>query len=231
MFIKINSFVANLLASFISIPAKHHLDIPFYSQWESPALVDKILSRKISAKDDPKWKNSGAKSKEEYEYWSWNLCGTACLKMIIAYENKKIPKLFTLARDITRFGGYLPKNKKIIDGLFYKPFIQYLNEVHKRNAMIRNPLSLNRIKLELSKGNFPIVSVSQTIRDEQAPTPSNKTGHLVIITGYDDSTKNLFLNNPSGYYRKSQKNHRISYNDFLKFYSGRGIIVYGKKEN
>lgn len=42
----------------------------YFSQWESPQLVDKILQRSISAIDDPNWKNSGAIDKNEYLNWS-----------------------------------------------------------------------------------------------------------------------------------------------------------------
>ncbi|MEK7571158.1 MAG: hypothetical protein AAB553_02700 [Patescibacteria group bacterium] len=63
-----------------------HKNIPYFSQWESPTLVDTIVRKKISAKDDPRWKNSGAKTKAEYELWSHNTCGMACLKMILAKE-------------------------------------------------------------------------------------------------------------------------------------------------
>src|SRR5581483_419670 len=54
-----------------------HKNVPYYSQWESKQLVGKILSHEISAKEDMKWKNSGAETKEEYELWSFNVCGMA----------------------------------------------------------------------------------------------------------------------------------------------------------
>src|SRR3989338_258315 len=76
----------------VYIPKKEFVvykNVPYFSQWESKDLVNDIINKKISAKDDPLWKKSGAKNKKEYELWSWNGCGMACFKMILAYKFKK----------------------------------------------------------------------------------------------------------------------------------------------
>lgn len=82
-----------------------HDTVPYFSQWESRGLVKQIITGKIDGKDDPKWRESGAESREEYDEWSWNGCGMACLKMILASaQNKTIP-LAALGKMSLRYGS------------------------------------------------------------------------------------------------------------------------------
>src|SRR3972149_7529666 len=74
-------------------------NVPYYSQWESPALVRKIIRDEVSPQEDPLWKRSGAKSPQEYELWSSNMCGMAFLKKII---RDKLDKGFPLITPGTR---------------------------------------------------------------------------------------------------------------------------------
>ena len=132
-----------------------HNNIPYFSQWESKELIKDIISKKISAKEDPLWKKSGADTKEEYELWSWNACGMACLKMLIAYKyNKEIP-LIKLGKKCKKYGGYAGKN---LNGLYYKPFIKFVKEEFNINAKIISPMVIQDIIKELEKNNFIIAS-------------------------------------------------------------------------
>ncbi len=199
--------------------------IPYFSQWESWELVGEIIGGRIKAREDPKWKLSGAKTSEEYEYWSWNICGMACLKMILASKFGEEHKTIELAKKCEEYGGYVQNGEKI-DGLFYKPFCKFLaNEFQIKAKIFRIFLTIGGIKREIQKGNYFIVSVSSSIRDA-AKTPEHKGGHLILITGFDDRKKTLFLHNPSGFYGKTQENHEISEKDFCKFFAGRGILIY-----
>lgn len=132
-----------------------HNNIPYFSQWESKELIKDIINKKISAKNDPLWKKSGADTKEEYELWSWNACGMACLKMLIAYKyNKEIP-LIKLGKKCKKYGGYAGKN---LNGLYYKPFIKFVKEEFNINAKIISPMVIQDIIKELEKNNFIIAS-------------------------------------------------------------------------
>lgn len=199
--------------------------VPYFSQWESPELVDKIIKRKILAREDPKWKKSGAKSPEEYEYWSWNTCGMACLKMILYVKTGKEHKTIELANKCEEYGGYIQNGEKI-DGLFYIPFKEFLMKELKLEAKVfRFFLTVGRIKRELKTGNYMIASVNSSIRKPDHE-PEHKGGHLVLVTGFDDTKKTLFLHNPSGFFGVSQENWEITERDFKKFFAGRGILIY-----
>jgi|SRR3989344_1765183 len=209
------------------IPKKKKIlykNVPYFSQWESKDLVNDIINKKISAKDDPLWRKSGAKNKEEYELWSWNACGMTCLKMILAYKFKKNIPVVELGKKCKEYEGYVGEN---LDGLYYKPFIKFIKNEFKLDAKIISPMIILDIIKELERGNFIIASVSYEIRN-----PNNKIsfkgGHLVLIVGYDFETKIFFIHNPSGIDNKTQAFGKISFKDFDKSFACRGIVIYNK---
>ncbi len=222
-------FVAEILCLFI--PKLKHVQykLPYFSQWESPQMVDQIINHKIKAVSDPKWKDSGANDPKDYEKWSWNICGMACLKMVLVYKFHKNYQLVKLAKQCSEYGGYIPQ-QNIIDGLFYQPFCRFVKDKFGLSAKTLPILTTNRIKHELNRNNFIIASVNANIRDENTPTPQNKSGHLVLITGYNENKKLIYLHNPSGFYKKSQKNYQISETDFSKFFGHKGIMIFNEKD-
>jgi hypothetical protein len=207
-----------------SIPNAYLInDVPYYSQWESPQLVEGILTGKVDAKKDPNWKSSGAKDKEEYALWSANACGMTCTKMILAKELGKTVPIVELANKSLTYGVYkLPLNDSV--GLLYAPYVTFLSSEFGVKATIARPLTINQIVHELCMDNYVVASVSPKIRNV-SDIPPSKGGHLVLILGYDLLKKELYFHNPSGFKPETQHYAVISFDDFKKFFSGRGIIV------
>ena len=60
--------------------------VPFFSQWETPDMTMDVLAEgaEVALRRDPLWKGSGAETLDEYAVWAANICGMACLKMILA---------------------------------------------------------------------------------------------------------------------------------------------------
>ena len=198
-------------------------DIPYFSQWESPELVGDILSGKRRAQDDPKWKNSGASSQDEYAEWSWAGCGMACTKMILAASGAEAPPLVALAKQSLKYGVYqLPLESS--PGMFYKPYVEFMKKEYGLRARITKRLSSAKIMRALAHGNLVIASVSPEIRNP-AGTPTKRGGHLVLIVGYDKPKQEFYIHNPSGNTEKSQTFAVVSFADFDKFAAGRGVIV------
>src|SRR4030042_5440757 len=124
--------------------------MPYYSQWESREMVDGLIAGKQKAEDDPKWRLSGAKNKLEYINWSWNTCGITCLQMILSYlKNTKIPLVglakrsmaygvFKLDKGAFAKGDYL----KSLDGLFYQPFLEFIDQEFDLKGRIISPMVL-----------------------------------------------------------------------------------------
>jgi len=200
-----------------------HKDVPYFAQWESRELIRKILDKKISAKDDPRWKESGASTKEEYESWSWACCGMACTKMLLAHAKGKVVPLVELAKKCTEYGGYtMPLEDS--RGLIYRPYVRFLKQEFGLKARVLEHVSIKEIMSELGKGRCIIASVNAMIRQPKS-TPPSKGGHLILLLGYDNKKRELYLHNPSGDTTKSQENAVVSFDDFTKFFSGRCIVI------
>ena len=59
--------------------------VPYFSQWETPEMTLSVLAEGSAALlRDPLWRQSGAETVEDYARWAVNVCGMACLKMILA---------------------------------------------------------------------------------------------------------------------------------------------------
>jgi hypothetical protein len=199
-----------------------HGGVPYFSQWESRDLVEKIVTKQIAAADDPRWQESGAKNVAEYTSWSWSCCGMACLKMILAHQQRKVVPLVMLGKQCVKYGGYrLPLETS--PGLFYKPFVNFIKQDFGLNGTAVGALTLDEIKHAVSNGGYAIVSVTPEIRFP-SQQPIKHGGHLVLVFGYDDKKKLIFLHNPSGF-KDSQENVALSYAQFRTFFDHKGILI------
>lgn len=197
--------------------------VPYFSQWESRELNRQILTHEIRAGDDPKWRNSGATTKAEYASWSWSGCGMACLKMILACETGKTIPLVTLGKKCSEYGGYVMPLEKT-NGLVYKPFAQFVEREFGLQTIVMPVMLCQDIIEALAHESYVIASVNAAIRDVNSK-PKAKGGHLVLVVGYDRNKQIFYLHNPSGTSPKTQEYAEVSFRDFKKFFSGRGIIV------
>ena len=69
--------------------------VPFFSQWETPDMTLAVLADGAEAalRRDPLWRGSGAETLDEYAVWAANICGMACLKMILATRGEIVPTI------------------------------------------------------------------------------------------------------------------------------------------
>ncbi|RUX99853.1 hypothetical protein EN985_26895, partial [Mesorhizobium sp. M7A.F.Ca.CA.004.04.1.1] len=110
--------------------------VPFFSQWETPDLTLDVLAdgADVALRRDPLWRGSGAETLDEYAVWAANICGMACLKMILASRGEIVPTI-ELARRCTLYGGYVV-NGGSIKGLIYAPFVSFVKEVFGLRAEV-----------------------------------------------------------------------------------------------
>jgi hypothetical protein len=201
-----------------------HENVLYFCQWESRVLAKDFLSGEKSAIDDPLWENSGAKTREEYSDWSWACCGMACLKMVLAHKYDNIVPLVTLGKRCMEYGGYkLPLAESA--GLYYKPFTEFVEKEYNLHAEVLSPLTVTGILEALSDGKYIIASVNPAIRHPESPTPKTKSGHLILLLGYDLTSKKFSFHNPSGDTKENQEYASLSFRDFKRFFSGRGIAI------
>jgi hypothetical protein len=200
-------------------------DVPYFCQWESRDLARQLVEGKITADDDPNWKASGAKTKKEYHDWSWSACGMACTKMILAHRTGKVVPIVELGKKCTEYGGYtMPLEDS--PGLYYKPYAVFVGKEFGWKASIVQGMTFQELMHELGKGNYIIAGVNAQIRDPRSK-PETKSGHLVLLLGYDKNKQEFYLHNPSGVSKETQEYAAIKFSDFKKFFGGRGIVIQG----
>jgi hypothetical protein len=198
-------------------------DVPYFSQWETPEMTLPVLTDGATALHrDPLWKNSGAETIEEYARWAVNVCGMACLKMILAARGEAHP-ILSLARACTTYGGYVVNDADAsIKGLIYAPFVTFVRERFGLVADVRTQVPAETIPAILSGHSFFIASVSSTIRWPEREPPG-KGGHLVLVTAADEAS--VRFHNPSGHDRASQADVTLPLATFDRFFANRGIAV------
>lgn len=196
--------------------------VPYYAQWESPELVPDILDGTLRAGDDPLWERSGAADEEDYEYWSWRLCGIACLRMALDHWWGVAPAAIRLAEECQEAGAYIRHPDGRLDGLIHTPFAGYVRRRWGLTAHAVSPLPTDQLYGELAAGRLPMISVHPSIRT-LAPDPPRLGGHLVLAVGADED--NLYIHNPSGFPDGSQRHAKVPWTDLDRFYAGRGIVL------
>lgn len=198
-------------------------DVPYFSQWESPEMTLPLLAEGPSALHrDPLWRNSGADTIEDYARWAVNVCGMACLKMILA-ERGDIHPTLELARSCTAYGGYVINEADgSIKGLIYEPFVRFVGDRFGLAAETMTNVDVETIPGILSRWRFFIASVNPGIRWPEREPPS-KGGHLVLVTAA--SPEQIRFHNPSGHDRQSQVNATLPLATFDRFFARRGVAV------
>jgi hypothetical protein len=206
-----------------TLPAKKLIKTPYFSQWESSELVQDIVEGRRRAEDDLRWAESGAKTPAEYALWSWNCCGMACLKMILAERQGSIHPLVSLAKELESVGGYV-RTGDWIDGLYYKPFCQYVQGHFKLEATSMPAFTLREALVALAAGQHVMLSVTPEIRTPEK-IPHVRGGHLVLGIGYDLKKQLIYIHNPSGFPGESQEAVGISFGQFRRCFDYKGIVV------
>ncbi|MDX8516773.1 hypothetical protein [Mesorhizobium dulcispinae] len=198
-------------------------EVPYFSQWESPGMTLPLLAEGPSALHrDPLWRNSGAETVEDHARWAVNVCGMACLKMILAARGEIHPTL-ELARACTAYGGYVVNEADgSIKGLIYEPFVRFVRERFGLSAETVTNVDMAMVPGLLSRWRYFIASVHPGIRWPEREPPS-KGGHLVLVTAA--APGEIRFHNPSGHDRPSQANATLPLTTFDRFFANRGIAV------
>ncbi|TXR50385.1 C39 family peptidase [Phyllobacterium endophyticum] len=184
-------------------------DVPFFSQWETPNMTQQVLAEGSAALlGDPLWRNSGAETIDEYARWAVNICGMACLKMVLATRGE-IHLTLSLARSCAEYGGYVVnEDDASIKGLIYNPFVTFVRERFGLEAEPSTNLATADIANILQEKQFFIASVSSSIRSPER-NPKYKGGHLVLVIAA--SPNSICFHNPAGLDDLSRSNVALGF--------------------
>ncbi|MCI8548195.1 MAG: hypothetical protein HFJ38_04835 [Bacilli bacterium] len=220
----------------LALPAGDYYVVPsppYISQFASRELVSDILDKKIFPYDDPKWKNFGFNSIEDYSFWSQRLCGLICIKMILdTFKPNLSETVATLTQKAINLGGYRVYDElgNFIDkGWYYEPLIELVKE-YGLDGNVCSSLTENDLCLNVINNIFSIASVHPgVIRFDMKACPLNKKGgHLVVITGFKWSGKEclgFMIHNPSGRKKSTQENAFIPIEQFRAAFASRGLVI------
>jgi hypothetical protein len=197
--------------------------VPYFSKWESRELADPITRGSRRARDDPRWAESGAVDPIEYELWSENCCGIACLRSVLLAWSGASPRMMDLARDLTACGAYVLRDHEI-DGLFYAPFVEYVRNVWHINARVEPRLGINSLVASVEAGAWVMASVTSEIRDAPTP-PEQQGGHLVLV--YKLNRDQLVFHNSSGRIPATQEAVTMPVDEFARYFANKGVTLFG----
>lgn len=196
-------------------------EVPYFSQWESPALAARFIADAASLAEDPAWPASGARDQGEYVRWASHVCGMACVKMILAARTGRIWPILELARGAAAHGAYVESGDDI-RGLIYAPCVAWLGAAHGIGSEVVTGIAAADLPAILSRAAFFIASVHPWIRTPDR-TPPRRGGHLVLVTSADAG--GVRFHNPSGDTPATSADVRVDLACFERFFAGRGIAV------
>jgi hypothetical protein len=194
---------------------------PYRAQWESAGLVADFLAGRDPA-TDPRWRGSGAATRDEYARWASHLCGCACLQMALGARGHEIPPIHAIRRAVQAHGGYVETQDGEIRGLIYAGAVAWL-EQRGIPARILLDIAAADIPPLVADGALFIASVHGTIRWPERDPPS-RGGHLVLVFG-TDAAGALRFHNPSGHTADARQDARLAPAAFDCFFAGRGILL------
>lgn len=200
---------------------RHTPPIPYYAQWESSERAADFISGRLPLAGDPKWRESGAATQQEYATWANHICGMACLKMILAARTGRVYPTMRLTELARTHGAYVLEGEAI-RGMIYAPFVKMIKAEFGIDAEVLTNLSADDIAPLLGDGSMFIASVHPSVRWLADPPP-RKGGHLVLVEAANQC--GLVFHNPSGHDSGSQSGVVAPVRTFELFFAGRGIRI------
>lgn len=197
-------------------------NVPYYAQYESAELIPARIAGTSSAADDPRWRDSGAESREEYAFWAPRTCGVACLRMALGHWGHPVLPSVPLARELHEAGAYVREGTGV-RGLLYRPFADHVRARWGLPARPEPDLTGDAIRRHLASGGLALISVHKSIRHAETEAPPSRGGHLVLAVGAD--TEGLLIHNPSGLPGVSAQYAEVSWTRLAAFYAGRGVLL------
>jgi len=198
-----------------------HRNVPYHTQWRSPELVGDIVARQIDVCDDPRWRENGFDDPEHYRFWSWKLCGLACLESAFDHWGIVHQPRQVLLQQALEHGVYRLRDDGGVDGLIYRPFAEWVAQDYGLHVEVFGDHTLEHIAAHLDETTLVMASVSPEIRRPDAPN-TRRGGHLVLLHGHDPH--GVWFHNPSGV-PPQQADVFLPYPVFERFYAQRGMTL------
>lgn len=195
--------------------------VPFYGQFETPALIEGIATGAVDPREDPAWAASGASDPADYARWSQHACGMACLKMVLAAARGDVHPTLALLRRSLPYGCYVEEGEAI-RGLIYAPFVRFVAAEFGLSSEVVTGIEADALPGLLARAPFFIASVHPWIRWPDR-APPRRGGHLVLV--HAAASDAITFNNPSGHVPAAQRDAALPVAVFARYFAGRGILI------
>ncbi|MDP3880894.1 MAG: hypothetical protein Q8Q32_01785 [bacterium] len=191
------------------------IDIPFYSQnW-----------------DLDNWQALGYKNKDDAQYWERSSCGILCAKMAMdSFLSQRGDELTPPIKEIIGLGvkqgafsdatGWSHQGlAKLIEGFGFKATPRTMNS--------------DQLKEAIENNSIPIISIKWAFNNKKSLKErilfwKKYGGHLGVITGFEEENGKItgfYVHHTSKRKEQNWQNRLLPVKDFLKGYTGRGILV------
>jgi hypothetical protein len=202
-------------------PGLVHDPVPVVTQYATADLIGPVAYGGHDPGDDPAWETSGAPTQAIYRRWCRHLCGIACLRMALLHRDGHAPNLFTLLNGARHQGAYIRQTDGNIQGLIYRPFVEYIRSTHQLAGEVHPQLDTKGLTDLLDQGRMVMASVSKEIRRPEN-APERRGGHLVLAIGHQDGQ--ILFRNPSGHTPQA-RTAALPSDRFEVFFGGRGLSL------
>lgn len=177
------------------------------------------------------WQKLGFKSYEGAEYWEKSSCAILCLKMIVdSIYSENTDSIFAIINKGLELDAYTDKNGWSHNG------IVKLAEHYGLKAVASEKLKPEDIKKALQEGSFIIVSIKWAFENyktfkEKILFWKKYGGHLALVVGYkeeNNKSESFYVHHTSIRDEYNWENRLIPLDEFIRGFTGRGIVVGGR---
>ena len=199
-------------------------EIPYRSQYASPELAGEFAAGRVTLEQDPRWREAGARDRQEYVRWARCGCGVACLQMILEARGTPAPPLVELGRRAIAYGGYEERPPRGFGPLIYAGFVAFAAAEFGLAARVAAPLALDELFGAVAADEVVLASVGVEIR-ALAAEPARRGGHLVLVIDCSADARRLCFHDPAGDRSDNARAVWLERDSFARFYAERGIAV------
>lgn len=207
--------------------------IPYQSQFATAELAGPILEGRLAPAEDPRWREFGFATPEEYGFWAPRLCGIACLAMLLRGRDPGFARtLADLTRECQALGGYILQDKagQWVDyGWVYAPMLEVARRYGLEGA-ISTALAVEDLCRAVLADRAVIASVNPYhVRLERLDETLPPGGHLVVVIGFEavgGAPTGILCHNPSGTREATRAAAWIPTDVFGRAFAGRGILLW-----
>lgn len=191
-------------------------EYPYFDQLSNPDKK-RIKSEYGLIKDVQAARRFGARSIEEYSYWSWRSCALACVAMVLKAEKKFDGKLFNLVQEALLKNGYAFRNH------------HGMVDIGWRHDCLVEMLENRGLRAEAQKEN-EVGKILENIylhRHVIASVKSKRGGHMVLIKGafQKDGVNGFEVNDPDQYSGGGESIY-WNFDKFCSKYLGKLIYIW-----